>query len=431
MSSARALFPFLCCIPSLFAQSGVAWRKDYDTARAEAVREQKLMLVCFNHDGESASDQLAAKVYRHPRFRKACEPLVALVASPCRHQKTGDCPRFGALACADHQRVDGQAWHAIFGPLDTVIAPQHVLLFPDGRIAWHSVGDTNVSTLAEAIAAASAALKREDRHRIGLEQATLGSLVRRMKNSATDWLVARTLLAHARPVEFPELFALLDDAMAERMLGELAEFPAVVVQPLFASLSAKVHPRLSRQLADALLQVRAAAAQAEAAVRAKATSGFTEIQTPLPSLGKPDPIARVQFGDGEKRDLGSCRGRITVLWFFLPDATGLADDVAWLNQFAAECKDRPVAHLALGGSLDPEASLTLVRLQKFAVPAGAYRYDEQHALSGVTLFPTVVVLDPNGEIVYRGTSRSEYQALVRGMLVSPAYAGQLGQDGRR
>jgi hypothetical protein len=137
----------------------------------------------------------------------------------------------------------------------------------------------------------------------------------------------------------------------------------------------------------------------------------------------------VLFADGQSRDLRDLRGRITVLWFFLPDDAGLADDLAKLGPFVAECRNLAVSHLALGASLAPEGSLNLVRLRSFGFPAGTYRYDERQALTGVTMFPTVVVLDPAGDVVYRSTSRTEYQSLVRGMLASPAYASMLESTG--
>lgn len=417
MRSLTAIVSLLSLLPPLVAQDGIQWQKNWHLARADAARTGKLLLICFGRD-DAAADIAAAN--RHRRLREACTDVIALFASPTMHGDDGYCPHTDCLTCAEHRHVDRFAARDLFGP-GTVEGSQQLLLFPDGRIAWHGTGPLRPGPLADAIGKAETVLAKGDSsHRVRHEQTMLEPLLKKFRKDATAWLQVRTLLAHAKPREFPMLFAKLgqDDA-AERMLRELAGLEPARAQPLLTSLNGQVAARLRQPLSAAIAELQ------QRRDGGLGTEHTIVVRKPLPVLGQPDELDGVRFVDDVARRLADLRGQITVLWFHLPDSPKLAADSALLAAFAAECRDLPVQHLALGASIDPAASLTLTRLHAFGFPAGTYRYDVADPLTGVREFPTVVVLDPAGQIVYRGTSRTEYQALVRDMLVGPAYAKAL------
>lgn len=120
---------------TLLGADGVAWEKDYAAALTKAKERGVPVLVCFNMDGESANEEMV-KLYREPEFVKRSLDFVCLVASAAQHNpeaSTAPCPRFGGVSCAEHRKVEVKASAALIGK-DEVIAPQHVLLAPDGKV---------------------------------------------------------------------------------------------------------------------------------------------------------------------------------------------------------------------------------------------------------------------------------------------------------
>jgi len=111
---------------------GVHWEKDYAAAFASAEERNVPVLLCFNMDGESASDSTAARIYRDPEFVERSRDFICLIASAAKHEGA-PCPRFGGLTCDEHLKVEIAASEEFVGR-DTVISPQHVLISPKRNV---------------------------------------------------------------------------------------------------------------------------------------------------------------------------------------------------------------------------------------------------------------------------------------------------------
>ncbi len=120
---------------------GVHWERDYDAAFAKAKERNVPVLLCFNMDGEVASDSTALRLYRDPAFVERSRDFVCLIASTETHETRAEaigdemiqaCARFGALTCKEHLKVEIRASEEFVGK-DSVISPQHVLISP-GRL---------------------------------------------------------------------------------------------------------------------------------------------------------------------------------------------------------------------------------------------------------------------------------------------------------
>lgn len=118
-------------------KDGIAWQPSLEGALATAREQHKPVLLAVNMDGERANDQMAAEVYGDPQVLELAARCVAVVASSGQHS-AGEvpCPRFGAVTCREHRSVDAEARKLYLKADDAgeVIAPQHVLIAPDGKV---------------------------------------------------------------------------------------------------------------------------------------------------------------------------------------------------------------------------------------------------------------------------------------------------------
>jgi hypothetical protein len=119
----------------------IVWVADWEAAFQQAKAENKPVMVCINSlDREIANRRAATETYRDPAFVKATREFVMIVVSTEHHVSQGTCPRFGKIACVDHQECykDLKAKHgetfyakAVQGDM---ISPQHAWFRPDGTL---------------------------------------------------------------------------------------------------------------------------------------------------------------------------------------------------------------------------------------------------------------------------------------------------------
>jgi|FLOH01.1.fsa_nt_gi hypothetical protein len=131
-------FTFLLTFSSTEATDGggILWQSDYAAAFALAQERDTIVFLAVNMDGENANDMAAKKLYHDATIEALASGTVSIIASRFEHTKSGACPRFGTISCAEHQKIDIKARAAVFNPEGDaeVIAPHHVFLDKDGKI---------------------------------------------------------------------------------------------------------------------------------------------------------------------------------------------------------------------------------------------------------------------------------------------------------
>ena len=123
---------------------GIRWARDFDAALAQAARAGQPVFLAVNAlENESANNMLAAQAYPSKAWGEASRAYVALVCNPNEH-RTGDAPacgRYEGCECPTHQKA--LRWFlARFG--EELISPQHVILEPDGDVAFRKEYYTGV-----------------------------------------------------------------------------------------------------------------------------------------------------------------------------------------------------------------------------------------------------------------------------------------------
>lgn len=138
----------------------VAWEKEYEAAFASAKARNVPVLVCFNMNGEPASDGMVA-VYKDPEFVARSKDFVCIIASTFFHNpedSTAPCPRFGGVTCAEHHKLEIKTSDAFIGT-DAVISPQHVLVSPDKKVLTRRAYVISKNELLKMMTVAEKALK--------------------------------------------------------------------------------------------------------------------------------------------------------------------------------------------------------------------------------------------------------------------------------
>lgn len=138
--SLRALTLAAALVTNLFAATNTAsgdipWEGDWAVANERSAKENRVLFLAVNMDGERANDRLAEKVYRDKGIVKLVKLTVPVIASAHEHSSR-TCKRFGHIECAQHQAVDIRVREALL-PKDEggyVVAPQHVFLGPGGDV---------------------------------------------------------------------------------------------------------------------------------------------------------------------------------------------------------------------------------------------------------------------------------------------------------
>ncbi len=138
--SLRALTFATALVTSLLAATNTAgadipWEGDWAVANERSTKENRVLFLAVNMDGERANDRLAEKVYRDKIIVKLVELTVPVIASAHEHSSR-TCKRFGHIECTQHQKVDIRVREDLL-PKDAggyVVAPQHVFLGPGGDV---------------------------------------------------------------------------------------------------------------------------------------------------------------------------------------------------------------------------------------------------------------------------------------------------------
>ncbi len=128
---------------------GIHWEDSLAAARTRAKAERRIIFIAVNMDGEAGNDRMAKNVYPNKTIQALAAETVNLAASIHRHEKSGDCPRFGGVPCSTHQSVEIRVREEIFGGDETtpVIAPHHVFLGPDGEVLMSVPYEVSASEL--------------------------------------------------------------------------------------------------------------------------------------------------------------------------------------------------------------------------------------------------------------------------------------------
>lgn len=147
---------------------GIWWAQDFQAGLARAAREGRPVLFCVNAlETEQANQRLGLNTYRSAAWGQATRGYVNFVCNPEDHGATA-CSRYERHVCKGHR--DALTWFLKrFG--QDLISPQHVILEPDGDVAFRKEYYTGVvepallegylSNVAPPIAYARAGIGRE------------------------------------------------------------------------------------------------------------------------------------------------------------------------------------------------------------------------------------------------------------------------------
>jgi hypothetical protein len=414
--------------PSPAHQAGVAWVTDLNAALAEARTGGKLVLVCFNMDGEAANERALA-MYRSPQFAKAAADVLCVMCSADEHGgDPGSCSRFGGCSCSAHVASEKQARRHFFGGLRENVAPQHILLYPDGLVAWHAVYEVEPAELFRAIDGANKFKGQALAQRARSQRSQLDSLRGRAAKGVTGaYLQVQAILVQTPAELFLDALQVLDKNLGEKVLADLATYP--VAQALPRVKAAQKHITKSvRDLAVKLTAQVESTMQVPTAVAAAPGVETKLLTAPLPVIGPGHELHRVTWVGGD-RTLADQRSRITLMWYFLLNAPDLEAQVAEMNEFARAHADSGVSVLGLACDLRPTDAAERLAALRCEFPVGAYA--AAAAVCGVERFPSWVVLDPETNIVHRSPqdgSSFEWMAarhVARQMAASPLYRARL------
>ncbi len=124
------------------AQAGITWDGDVPTALQRAADEGRPILFAINaQESEGANDRLCRQAYPSEAWGKATREYVCLVGNAGSHPAAGEaspyCTRYGrSCRCSDHQASLRYLLRR-FAPIErTLISPQHIVLEPDGGLAY-------------------------------------------------------------------------------------------------------------------------------------------------------------------------------------------------------------------------------------------------------------------------------------------------------
>ena len=107
---------------TLPAQGKITWAKDLDTALAQAKKENKLLVACISMKGERVCDVILAEHYCDSKITALSRKTVNLFCSPHGTE----------LQKRTEFRVRTQLLKK--SPSDWMVAPQHVIFSPDGKL---------------------------------------------------------------------------------------------------------------------------------------------------------------------------------------------------------------------------------------------------------------------------------------------------------
>jgi hypothetical protein len=433
--------PFMSSHPSVLAPALAAllisigggrsdvprWYGDFDRARSLAEAERMPLLVCFNADlgGEPANRAMALEVYRDPKLLRTLDDAVPVICSIDEHDSSPFCARFGHVTCAEHRAAEKLARRYLFGGRRDLIAPQHVVLLPDGTVFWHSLYATSASTIARAVEDARKAFKQNARARRAAHLARFRKLV---SGAATDderYLLLSTAFGHApkgtlgamlRRVRPPALavrllrsFADLAPERAYAELNDLGEDCPAALREVVAELKVALEP--------ARVQAYDAGTDPAASplLRPTVNDPSRAPAPPLPVLGAAQEIPGTVFPGGAHPALEGSADRPTLLLFFLPNDANLARQLQIWNRVAKRFDGR-VRTIGLGASITPSTDLERTVNAGFGFEAGNYSYAKGAAPYEITTFPAAVLLDTEGKVRFSGDAYTGFEGAVARLL---------------
>lgn len=422
-------------------QAMVRWSPDFATALATAAQEQRILVICFNMDGEAANERALA-MYGSDEFAAAVQGAICVMCSADEHTAEGaPCSRFPGLRCREHRDCERSARTHLFGARRDNIAPQHVVLYPDGIVAWHGVYESEPSTIVRAIRDAEASKQASVAQRVRRQRLMLTQAKRRARNVPATYMQVLATLALTPASAFLEALRVLDGDVPGMVLDDLATYPRPVAEPLLTA--ATKHPtralrtQASRLLAAVQARPVAAPAPVDTASARPANSPSEDevrvpvtITAPLAEVAAADSLGRVYWA-GDDVSLTDCHGRVTVLWFFQDNAPDLAAEVARMNEFARVGAANGIQVLGLAVALRPSELVERLGALGCAFPVGAYQATNSLRFFGIERFPAWGVLDPEARLVFRSpqdaatVSRTAALDLATAMAASPAYAGRV------
>jgi hypothetical protein len=402
--------------PAAVAQ--VQWRKDLAGALEEGRQSGKPILICFNMDGDPGNERTLKDTYRHAEFIQLSAQFIPLICSPDPHDEGEACSRFGCVSCQEHRSCERAARRFFYAGLQSNIAPQHLLLFPDGSVAWHGMYEHTRQQICGKIRDAISASKMSPERRLAAQVRELTTLAKRREAIPHSYQQLQAMLIQTAPERFLAAFeAIAAQPVAEEFLRELANYEPERAMPRLAALEKLKNKKLKELAAQLAVKVRERKEEIERLVAAETQEAEASPPPPepapapapakesspivaerLPAIAEADDFDRVYWADApvKREDL---RGRITLIWFFRADQPASKEQVAAHNEFAREHASC-VRVLGLGVTMNPDRDLPAMKESGFEFPFGAFLGSSQ-PLQGVKTFPAWVIVDPDLKIVFR------------------------------
>ena len=327
------LLPGLSAAPSPAAagedaEVGIRWEPDLAAGLERARREGRPILFAINAlDEEAANNHLAFQLYRSRAWGDATRGYVCFACSPGNHMRPdGTNTRFLGTPSSTCQAAFR---HVVERYVQDAISPQHVIVEPDGTLAYRKAYYTGevgpalleswLSQIAPSVAYSQAALQRETKVRelLAMEAAERASAVRTWALS-TDGLAAAGALGVLDEVRDAE-----ERASLVRELGAARPTQAAVLAwaSLDAVLAPDDEPVVTQAWIETLLRVdpeRGAAAAARAIARCSSEEARTAL---LAAWSGPLPLDRPPL----QRLAGKARAAAIEALAFAGDRRGLEE----------------------------------------------------------------------------------------------------------
>ena len=209
---------------------GIRWEAELEAGLARAALEGRPVLIAINALAEERANQrLRHELYPSAAWGGATREYVCLVANPDTHASgTEGCGTYPGTSCETHQAVLRYAAHRFDPVSGALISPQHVVLEPDGGVAFRKEYYTSVVSpaLLEALwvrLAPELAYERAGAARAERIQALEGVRGPALEAAAAAWLREGDPLAAAsllRAIDFAP-----DDARQLSLVRSLAATP--------------------------------------------------------------------------------------------------------------------------------------------------------------------------------------------------------------
>ena len=230
------------------AYVGIRWESDLAAGLTRARREGRPMLFAINAlDSESANRKLAYQLYRSKAWGDATQGYVCFVCSPGDHTgPDGLSTRFHGIPSAANQAAFK---HVVKHYVKSQISPQHVIVEPDGTLAYRKpyfeyvVGPSLLqdwlARISPDVALTQVVLHREEQVR-QLEEATEPKT---LDTLATAWLAKGDPLAPSGLVAAYEAQVFEHPELARRLVEHLAKTPRKQIRVVeYAALEAVLAP---------------------------------------------------------------------------------------------------------------------------------------------------------------------------------------------